>query len=117
MSLKVLLDTDIGSDIDDAVCLAYLLAQPECELLGITTVSGEAEKRAMLASVLCKIAGKDVPIYPGAEQPLLVAQRQRVAQQATTLQKWAHEKTFPQHRAVDFLRKTIHAHPGEVILL
>ncbi len=36
MATKVLLDTDIGSDIDDAVCLAYLLAQPECNLLGIT---------------------------------------------------------------------------------
>ena len=33
MSVKVLLDTDIGSDIDDAVCLAYLLAHPGCELL------------------------------------------------------------------------------------
>ena len=38
--MKLLLDTDIGSDIDDAICLAYLLAQPQCELLGITTVSG-----------------------------------------------------------------------------
>ena len=64
MAIKLLLDTDIGGDIDDAVCLAYLLAQPECELLGITTVSGEAEKRAMLASVLCKVAGKHIPIFP-----------------------------------------------------
>lgn len=32
MTVKILLDTDIGSDIDDAVCLAYLLAQPACEL-------------------------------------------------------------------------------------
>ncbi len=37
MTKKVLLDTDIESPIDDAVCLAYLLAQQECELLGITT--------------------------------------------------------------------------------
>ena len=67
MRSKVLLDTDIGADIDDAVCLAYLLAQPQCELLGITTVSGEAEKRAMLASALCKVAGKEIPIIPGWE--------------------------------------------------
>ena len=39
LSIKILLDTDIGSDIDDAVCLAYLLANPDCDLLGITTVS------------------------------------------------------------------------------
>jgi inosine-uridine nucleoside N-ribohydrolase len=29
-TIPVLLDTDIGSDIDDAVCLAYLLKQPRC---------------------------------------------------------------------------------------
>ncbi len=59
---KILLDTDIGTDVDDAVCLAYLLSHPECELLGITTVTGEAAKRAALASVLCREAHKDVPI-------------------------------------------------------
>ena len=41
---KILLDTDIGSDIDDAIYLAYLLKEPQCELLGITTVCGESEK-------------------------------------------------------------------------
>lgn len=59
---KVLLDTDIGTDVDDAVCLAYLLSHPACELLGITTVTGEAQKRASLASVLCEVAGRNVPI-------------------------------------------------------
>lgn len=48
-SKKVLLDTDIGTDIDDAVCLAYLLANPECELMGITTVSGQAVRLNNLA--------------------------------------------------------------------
>ena len=43
---KILLDTDIGGDIDDAVCLAYLLREPQCALLGVTTVRGESEKRA-----------------------------------------------------------------------
>jgi purine nucleosidase len=39
MPLKVLLDTDIDivGDIDDVICLAYLLAHPDCELLGTTT--------------------------------------------------------------------------------
>jgi purine nucleosidase len=117
MTIKVLLDTDIGSDIDDAVCLAYLLAQPECELLGITTVTGEAVKRAMLASALCQVAGKRIPIYPGCEQPLLVAQQQPLAPQAQALNKWPHENTFPEGEAVDFLRRTIRANPGEINLL
>ena len=59
--MKVFLDTDIGTDIDDAVCLAYHLLHPDCDLLGITTVTGEAEKRAMLASAICRRAGRDSP--------------------------------------------------------
>ena len=47
--IPVILDTDIGSDIDDAVCLGYLLRQPRCELLGITTVSGQPRVRAAVA--------------------------------------------------------------------
>ncbi len=117
MPEKVLFDTDIGTDIDDAVCLAYLLAQPLCELLGITTVSGEATRRAMLASALCEAAGKDVPIYPGAEDPLLIAQRQPKAQQADALEDWPHRNEFPDGAAIEFLRKTVRAHPGEVTLL
>ena len=85
MKTKILLDTDIGTDVDDAICLAYLLANPNCELVGITTVTGESEKRAMLASSLCKIAGKNIPIYPGIENPLIIEQLQKKAQQAKAL--------------------------------
>jgi purine nucleosidase len=114
---KVLLDTDIGTDVDDAVCLAYLLSHPDCELLGITTVTGEAEKRASLASVLCQAIGKDTPIYPGADHPMSGDQRQRIAQQAAALPRWPHETNFPKGRAVDFLADTIRSHPREVTLL
>lgn len=115
--MKVLLDTDIGSDIDDAVCLAYLLAQPDCDLLGITTVSGEPVRRAAMASALCRVAGKDIPIFPGAADPLLVTQRQPHAPQADRLAHWPHEANFPTGQAVEFLRTTIRANPGEVTLL
>jgi purine nucleosidase len=116
---KVLLDTDIGSDIDDAVCLAYLLAQPECELLGITTVTGQAGNRAALASALCQVAGRDIPIFPGAEKPLLVAQQQPQAPQAEALPRWPHRDFLAGEAAaaIDFLRQTIRAHPGQVNLL
>jgi len=115
---KILLDTDIGSDIDDAVCLAYLLAHPECDLLGITTVSGETHKRAMLASALCYVADKpETPIMPGAENPLIIAQEQTKAQQAAALGSWEHEATFMEGEAIEFLRDTIRLHPGEVTLL
>jgi inosine-uridine nucleoside N-ribohydrolase len=86
-------------------------------MLGITTVTGEAEKRASLASVLCRAAGKDIPIYPGADRPMHGKQRQPVAQQAAALPRWPHQMDFPKGQAVDFMAEIIRSHPGEVTLL
>ena len=115
--MKLLLDTDIGTDIDDAICLAYLLAHPDCELLGITTVSGEPHKRAMLASAICQAAGKDIPILPGAPLPLLIPPHQPLAQQAAVLDQWPHRRDFPSGHAIGLMRELIYAHPGEVTVL
>ncbi|MDR0796625.1 MAG: nucleoside hydrolase [Tannerella sp.] len=115
---KLLMDTDIGSDIDDTVCLAYLLCQKQCDLLGITTVSGESVVRAKLASALLKAAGRDdIPIYPGVEQPLLTPQKQPVAHQVKYLSKYPHETKFPEGQAIEFMRRTIRENPHEVTLL
>ncbi len=117
-TIKVLFDTDIGTDIDDAVCLAYLLRQPRCELLGITTVAGEPEKRAMLASAVCTAAGRDdVPIHPGTGQPMIVPTHSPRAEQAEALANWPHRADLEPNSAVEFLRRTIRANPGEITLL
>jgi purine nucleosidase len=72
-TIPLLLDTDIGSDIDDALALAYLLRQPNCDLLGITTVTGDVSKRAALCQILCKAAGREaIPIHAGASRVLLM---------------------------------------------
>ncbi len=115
---KIILDTDIGSDIDDAVCLAYLLAQPRCELLGVTTVSGQPVERAMMVSAMLRVAGRnDIPVYPGAPEPLLTPVRQSEAPQAKRLINWPHDESFPQGEAIAFMRRTIEQNPGEVTLL
>ncbi len=115
--MKVLLDTDIGSDIDDAVCLAYLLLQPSCELLGITTVTGESDRRAMIASAICTAASRRIPIFPGAQEPLIFPQKQNTAPQAAAIHKWDHAEDFPRGEAVAFMRETIRENPGEITLL
>jgi len=116
--IKVLLDTDIGNDIDDSACLAYLLRQNQCELLGVTTVTGQPVERAKLASAICVAAGRDdVPIYPGTETPLLTPQKQAVPHQAAKLHRWPHKTGFPACGAVEFLRGIIRENPGEITLL
>ncbi len=118
-TVPILLDTDIGSDIDDAVALAYLLRQPRCELLGITTVSGEPDKRAALADAVCRAGGRtDIPVHVGVEAPFLIAPKQPKAPQAEALTgRWAHQRFSRENTAIEFLRQTIHARPGEITLL
>jgi purine nucleosidase len=116
--VPILFDTDIGSDIDDAVALSYLLREPRCELLGITTVTGEPRERARLASAVCLAAGReDVPIHAGIDVPLLVPQRQPEAPQKAVLERWPHRHDFEPYTAVPFLREAIRARAGEITLL
>lgn len=112
MRHKILLDTDIGNDIDDALTLAYLLAQPACDLLGITTVTAEPIDRAKLASAIAY--GRGIPIAAGAARPLTREPLQEPP--FSTAGDWPHEESFPDN-AVDLLRDSILAHPGEVTLL
>ncbi|MDP6665924.1 MAG: nucleoside hydrolase [Dehalococcoidia bacterium] len=114
---KVLFDTDIGSDIDDAVALAYLLAQPRCQLLGITTVSGQPVERAKLASAICRTAGREITIVPGTEERLDGPTRQPNVPQVSVLPIWPHETAFSEQGAVDFMAETVRANPNEVVLL
>ncbi len=114
---KVLLDTDIGSGIDDATCLAYLLAQRRCRLMGITIATGDSERRAQIASSLCQVAGVEVPIYRGIEAPLLVPQRQPIAEQAELLGNLARKREFAGGQAIDFMRDLIRANPAQIELI
>jgi len=62
---NVHLDTDIGDDIDDAFCLALMLASPEIVLKSISTVFLYTDVRADLCREMCEAAGRDVKVVPG----------------------------------------------------
>ena len=67
----VILDTDIGDDIDDAFALALALKSPELNLLGITTTYGDTELRARLLDRFLSGAGRldDVSVSSGVPTP------------------------------------------------
>ena len=70
--MKILLDTDIGSDVDDALALGLVLASPELELVAVTTVAGDADLRARIAARLLGLAGRgEVEVCAGERAPLL----------------------------------------------
>ncbi|QHT59618.1 nucleoside hydrolase [Paenibacillus lycopersici] len=69
---KIIIDTDIGDDIDDALAIAFALESPELEVLGITTVFKNVKARAKLAVRLLEQAGRaDIPVCAGIGNPIL----------------------------------------------
>lgn len=70
-SCDVLIDTDIGDDIDDALALAVALRSSEIAVRAITTVSGDTLQRAQLAAhLLHTFERDDIPIAAGLSMPL-----------------------------------------------
>jgi inosine-uridine nucleoside N-ribohydrolase len=70
--LPVLLDTDVGTDVDDAIAMALLLASPELDLRAVTTVSGDVGLRARIAKKLLTLGGRpDIPVAGGVRAPVL----------------------------------------------
>jgi inosine-uridine nucleoside N-ribohydrolase len=113
MKIPIILDTDIGTDIDDAFALALIVNSPELQLLGVTTVSGDTAARARLAAKFLWEAGgkwRQVPVAAGVPGPA-----QHIEQT-----HWADDFAGPQilkESAVDFLRGQFHRRPGEITLI
>jgi purine nucleosidase len=115
-----LIDTDTASD--DAVALIMALRTPDVRVAAITVVAGnvplqQATRNALYTVELC---GANVPVYPGADRPLL-----RAYENAT----WFHgrdglgDHNYPAPRqpaeklhAVDAIIETIEANPGLVLV-
>src|SRR5579864_9816139 len=63
---KIIIDTDIGDDIDDAFAVALALRSPELQILGISTTFGDTETRAKLVDRILGEAGRaDIPVAAG----------------------------------------------------
>jgi purine nucleosidase len=70
-SQKLHIDTDLGGDIDDLCALAMVLAWPDVELVGVTTVAEHGGKRAGYVRYVLDLAGRgDVPVASGADASL-----------------------------------------------
>ena len=71
MMHRIIIDTDIGGDIDDAFALCLAMQSPELELMAVTTVYQATDKKAMLARRLLDAGGfGQVPVYAGERMPM-----------------------------------------------
>ncbi len=72
MTTRLILDTDIGTDVDDCLALALILGSPELTLAGVTCVYGDVALRARMVRQLLALHGtRGVPVLQGASDTLL----------------------------------------------
>lgn len=121
MTVPIILDTDIGTDVDDCLALALALASPELDLLGVTTVYGDVFLRSRMVLKLLALRGEraaGVPVSAGSAEPI---------QQLGPIHWEGHEgqglltndddglAPMSLH-ATDFLIQTVLERPGEIHL-
>jgi purine nucleosidase len=119
---KIIIDTDIGDDVDDAFALALAVKSPEFEILGVTTTFGDTEARARIVDRLLGEWGRaDVPVLAGraTDTAAVTGKTNPMTQRAYGESgKSVRASHRDQHGdAVDFLLAQIRKYPGEITLV
>jgi purine nucleosidase len=109
---KVIFDTDIGDDIDDAFALALAVSSPKLEVMGVTTAWGDTDLRARLTKRLLETTGHgDIPVTAGPKTH---------ASSTFTQARWAQVEPEPAQGwpdATDFTLDAIRRNPGQITLI
>lgn len=109
--LPVIIDTDVGDDIDDAFALALALQDTRFNVLGITTAWGDTRTRVLLVRRLLAAVGR---------RNVTVAQGPRTADAVPfTQRQWAMRATDTSAApdAIEFIREEVRKYPGEITLV
>ena len=110
---KIIIDTDIGDDIDDAFALGLALSSPEFDILGISASFGDTVTRAkMLDRMLGELGHNDMPVAMGT--PV------NVNLNAFTQRRYAESGQFRRANhlsSVDFILEQARKYPGQVTLV
>ncbi len=109
---KVILDTDIGDDVDDAFALALAVKSPELKVLGVMTTFGDTEARAKIADRFLGEMGRgEIPVLAGKATATKNPMSQRKYGDG------GHFAKAPHGDAVEFLLNEIRKYPGEITLV
>ena len=116
---RIIIDTDIGSDIDDALAIALALRSPELKLEGVTTVYGNSDLRAKMVAKMLQLSGQtDVPVMAGLDNSLLSNRPIWMAgHEGDGLLDDDEVLGYDSRHAVDFIIDTVMSNPGEITLI
>jgi len=109
---KVIIDTDIGDDVDDGFALALAVRSPELQVLGVMTTFGDTEARAKIADrFLGEVGRAEIPVLAGKATATNNPMSQRRYGDGGHFAKSSHGD------AVEFLLEQIRKYPGEITLV
>jgi inosine-uridine nucleoside N-ribohydrolase len=112
VSEKIIIDTDIGDDIDDAFAVALALRSPELKILGISTTFGDTETRAkLLDRLLGEVGRQDIPVAAGIPAHTDNPFTQRRYAEGGHFARTSHPV------AIDFILDQIRQNPGQITLI
>jgi purine nucleosidase len=114
---KIIIDTDIGDDIDDAFAVALALQSPEVRILGFSTVTGDTTARAkILDEMLGQSDHRDIPVAAGKPANLPFTTTPYIGRQGRFGEMGRFAKaTHPP--AVEFILEQINRFPGQITLV
>jgi purine nucleosidase len=113
---KVILDTDIGTDVDDALALCVLLGSRTVDLLGITTVYGDTRLRSRIAMHICELAEKPIDTYVGESLPISGREVWMSGEEGKNYKNLNRFNPESQH-AVEYLVETIASNPNSIDII
>jgi inosine-uridine nucleoside N-ribohydrolase len=115
---KIILDFDLGGDIDDAFALALVLTSPEFDVIGITLDHGLTEERARVAcKILYETGREEIPVAVGRTTPNIVGKDKDPEYSPQFLFARGFEKIRPiRQPAADFIIEQLHKYPHEIVL-
>ncbi len=116
---NILIDTDIGDDIDDALAIGFALNLNRLgvNVKAITTVFGDTEIRAKLVLKLLKTFNrKDIPVGMGIKKPLFRKEDIKPVNQAVMLDEGEILPAPSRQKAVDLIISQVMACRDPVIV-
>jgi purine nucleosidase len=114
---KIIIDTDIGDDADDALAISLAVKSPELELIGVTTVYRNVGARARIAVRLLQMLGReDIPVYAGIGNPI-IEPTDTVTLPPQFLPGMEELSYCTDRNAVEYLRDTLMASDGDITLV
>ncbi len=122
MPIKIIIDTDIGENIDDLLAVAFALNSPEFEIMAITTVDGDTQARSRIARRATATFGKPhIPVAAGYVDSMPHGDHRVVPEVGVTQGALApSENGLPPAsplKADDLMAQLATEHPGEIWLL